>query len=314
MIENTLWVERYRPQVIDDCVLTEDIKNSFKNFVKNKDIPNMLLTGKPGMGKTTIAKAACNELDCDIMVINASADGNIDTLRNKIQVFASAISLSGGQKIVILDEADYMSSAVQPALRNFMEEFSKNCRFILTCNYKKKIIEPLISRLTVFEFTIPSSQKSKLAAQMMKRIQGILETESVEFDKKVLAEIIMKFFPDFRKTISEIQRYVIANGKIDVGALSSIQDVSIRDLVNSLRMKDFTGMRKWVNENLDSEPNVIVRLVFDNLEAYLEPSSIPTAIVILADYSYKSAFVADQEINLTAMFINIMSECLFKKV
>jgi replication factor C small subunit len=195
-----------------------------------------------------------------------------------------------------------------------MEEFSKNCRFILTCNYKKKIIEPLISRLTVFEFTIPSSQKSKLAAQMMKRIQGILETESVEFDKKVLAEIIMKFFPDFRKTISEIQRYVIANGKIDVGALSSIQDVSIRDLVNSLRMKDFTGMRKWVNENLDSEPNVIVRLVFDNLEAYLEPSSIPTAIVILADYSYKSAFVADQEINLTAMFINIMSECLFKKV
>jgi DNA polymerase III delta prime subunit len=315
MIENTLWVEKYRPQIIDDCVLTEEIKKTFKNFVKNKDIPNMLLTGKPGMGKTTIAKAACNELDCDVLVINGSDESGIDTLRNKIKVFASAISLSGGQKIVILDEADYLNpNSFQPALRNFMEEFSKNCRFILTCNYKKKIIEPLISRLTVFEFSIPSSQKSKLAAQMMKRIQGILDGESVEYDKKVLAEIIMKFFPDFRKTISEIQRYVIANGKIDVGALSSIQDVSIRDLITSLRTKDFTGMRKWVNENLDSEPNVIVRLVFDNLENYLEPSSIPTAIVILADYSYKSAFVADQEINLTAMFINIMSECLFKKV
>jgi DNA polymerase III delta prime subunit len=314
MIKNTLWTELYRPQTIDDCILTEDIKKAFKKFVTNKDIPNLLLTGKPGMGKTTIAKATCNELDCDVMIINASSDGNIDTLRNKIQVFASAVSLSGGQKIVILDEADYMTPAVQPALRNFMEEFSKNCRFILTCNYKKKIIEPLISRLTVFEFSIPSSQKSKLATQMMKRIEGILEKEEIKYDKKVLAEIIMKFFPDFRKTISEIQRYVIANGKIDVGALSSIQDVSIRELITSLREKDFNGMRKWVNENIDSESSDIIRLVFDNLEGSLEPSSIPTAIVILADYSYKSAFVADQEINLTAMFVNIMAECLFKKV
>jgi hypothetical protein len=202
----------------------------------------------------------------------------------------------------------------QPALRNFMEEFSKNCRFILTCNYKKKIIEPLISRLTVFEFSIPSSQKSKLASLMMKRIQGILEKESVEYDKKVLAEIIMKFFPDFRKTISEIQRYVISNGRIDVGALSSIQDFYISELSAALRGKDFPGMRKWVNENLDSDASAIVRLIFDNLENHLEPSSIPTAIVILADYSYKAAFVADQEINITAMFVNIMAECLFKRI
>lgn len=314
MLNNTLWTEAYRPQTIDECVLTEDTKKAFKAFVESKDIPNMLLTGKPGMGKTTIAKAACNEIGADFMMINASDESGIDTLRNKIKTFASAVSLTGERKIVILDEADHLNpNSFQPALRSFMEEFSSNCRFILTCNYKRKIIEPLISRLTVFEFSIPSTQKSKVAANMMKRISTILETESVEYDKKVLAEIIMKYFPDFRKTISEIQRYVISNGKLDVGALSSIQDVSVKELIKSLKEKDFPGMRKWVNENLDSEPNIIVRLVFDNLEEYLEPSSIPTAIVILADYSYKSAFVTDQEINLTAMLINIMSECMFKK-
>lgn len=313
MIKNTLWVENYRPKTIDECVLTEDVKKAFKKFVQNKDIPNMLLTGKPGMGKTTIAKATCNELGCDVMVINGSDESGIDTLRNKIKVFASAVSLSGGQKVVILDEADYLNTnSFQPALRNFMEEFSKNCRFILTCNYKKKIIDPLISRLTVFEFTIPSSQKAKIAANMMKRVSFILETEKVEYDKKVLAEIIMKFFPDFRKTISECQRYVIANGKIDVGMLSSLQDLSVKELISALKAKDFTGMRKWVNENLDTDPSDIVRLVFDNLEDHLEPTSIPNCIVILAEYSYKAAFVVDQEINLTAMFIHIMSECRFK--
>jgi DNA polymerase III delta prime subunit len=314
MLNNTLWTEAYRPQTIEECVLTEDTKKAFKKFVETKDVPNMLLTGKPGMGKTTIAKATCNEIGADFMMINASDESGIDTLRNKIKTFASAVSLTGDRKIVILDEADHLNpNSFQPALRSFMEEFSSNCRFILTCNYKRKIIEPLISRLNVFEFSIPSSQKSKVAANMMKRITTILEKESVQFDKKVLAELIMKYFPDFRKTISEIQRYVISNGKLDVGALSLIQDISIKELISSLKDKNFTGMRKWVNENLDSEPNVIIRLVYDNIEEYLEPSSIPTAIVVLGDYSYKSAFVTDQEINLTAMLINIMSECIFKK-
>lgn len=313
MLEHTIWSEKYRPKSIDDCVLPEDIKKTFKQFVSKKDIPNMLLTGKPGIGKTTIAKATCIELGCDVMVINGSDESGIDVLRNKIKGFASAVSLSGGQKVVIIDEADYLNcNSFQPAMRNFMEEFSKNCRFILTANYKKKIIEPLISRLTVFEFSIPSSQKSKIAVAMMKRIEMILKNEGVEFDKRVLAEVIMKFFPDFRKTISELQRYHTANGKIDIGMLSQIDNVNIKDLMKSLKEKNFSFMRKWVNENLDSDPNTVIRIVFDNLEDHLEPSSIPQAILTLADYSYKNSFVADHELNLTAMFVMIMAECVFK--
>lgn len=313
MFENSLWVEKYRPQVINDCILPEDLKKSFTKFVENNDIPNMILTGKPGMGKTTIAKALCNEMSCDFIVINGSDESGIDVLRNKIKSFASTVSLSGGLKVVIIDEADHLNpQSTQPAMRNFMEEFSNNCRFILTCNYRRKIIEPLISRCTVFEFSIPSSQKPKIATSLLKRISKILETEGVEFDKKVVAEVIMKFFPDFRKTISEFQRYSTQNGKIDVGLMSSIQDVSVKELIDNLKKKDFAGMRKWVNENLDSDPTQIIRVLFDSIEDHLQPASIPQAIIILADYSYKSAFVADHELNLSAMLIMLMAECLWK--
>lgn len=311
---HTIWTEIYRPKTIEDCILPDETKTIFSAFLQKADIPNMLLTGKPGMGKTTLAKALCNQMSCDVMVINGSDEGRtIDTLREKIKSFASTVSLSGGKKVVIIDEADYMNpQSVQPALRNYMEEFAANCRFILTCNYKKKIIDPLISRLTVFEFTIPSSQKSKLAASLMKRISTILETEGIVFDKKVVAEVIMKFYPDFRKTISEFQRYSNQCGKIDVGILSSIGNLSTKELFRSLKEKDFKGMRKWVNENLDSDPASIIREVFENLEDNLDPPSIPQAIVILGDYAYKSAFVADMELHLSAMFVMLMAECIYK--
>ena len=313
MIKNTLWVEKFRPQTIDECILPDDLKKAFKVFSQKDDIPNMLLCGKPGMGKTTIAKALCNELNCDFILINGSDERGIDVLRNKIKSFASTVSMSGGLKIVIIDEADNLTPDTQAGLRNFMEEFSKGCRFIFTCNYKRKIIAPLAeSRLTTFEFNIPSSQKSKLAASLMKRINTILKEEGVEFDQKVVAEVIMKFFPDFRKTLSEFQRYSTVNGKIDVGILSAIQSVSVKELIASLKGKDFPGMRKWVNENLDNSPDDIIRMVFDSLEDVMEPASIPQAIIHLADYQYKSNFVADSEINLTAMLIHIMADCLWK--
>lgn len=309
---NTVWSEKYRPQTIDQCILPSDLKKSFSQFVTLKDVPNMILTGTPGIGKTTIAKALCNELNCDYIMINGSEESGIDVLRNKIKNFASTVSLAGGLKIVIIDEADNLNSqSTQPAMRSFMEEFSNNCRFILTCNYKRKIIEPLVSRCTVFEFQIPSSQRAKLAFSMLKRLEAVLKEEGVEYSEKVLAEIIKKFYPDFRKTISEVQRYAIQNGKIDVGILTSIVDISLEELVASLKNKNFNSMRKWVNENLDRDPNNIVRAVFDSLEEVLQPSSIPQAILILSNYAYKSSFVSDHELNMTAMFIEIMAECLF---
>lgn len=310
--EHTVWSEKYRPQTIDECILPIDLKKSFSKFVALKDVPNMILTGTPGVGKTTIAKALCNELNCDYIMINGSDESGIDVLRNKIKNFASTVSLSGGLKVVIIDEADNLNSqSTQPAMRSFMEEFSNNCRFILTCNYKRKIIEPLISRCTVFEFHIPSNQRVKLAVAMLKRLESILQKEQVEYNEKVLAELIKKFYPDFRKTISEVQRYVIQNGKLDIGILSDFIDVSIEDLITALKNKNFNSMRTWVNENLDKDPNNIVRVVFDSLEKVMEPSSIPHAILILSNYAYKSAFVSDHELNMTAMFIEIMAECVF---
>lgn len=315
MITNNIWTEKWRPQSIDDCVLPENLKTSFKKFIENKEVPNLLFSGSAGVGKTTSAKALCREIGCDYIVINSSDESGIDVLRTKIKSFASSISLSsyGMPKVVILDEADNLqANSFQPALRNFMEEFSSNCRFILTCNYPQKIIEPLLSRLTIFNFNIPSKQKVKIATQMMKRVEHILTRESVEFDAKVLPEVIMKFFPDFRKTISELQSYYTRVGKIDIGILSQLDSIDVSVLIKHLKEKNFTSMRKFVNENLDSDPNYIIRSLFTNLDKHLEPISFASIILILADYQYKSAFVADHELNLTAMLIMIMSEAIFK--
>lgn len=311
--EFSIWSEKYRPQTIDECILPNETKNAFKNFVEKKDIPNMLLSGKPGIGKTTVALAMCKELDCDVLFIKGSDENGIDVLRGKINTFASTVSLSGGMKVVIIDEGDGLSPAMMLGLRNAINEFSKNCRFIITCNYQHKLNGPLISRLTVFEFSIHSKDKSKLAAKFMKRIENILEIEKVDYDKKVLAEVIMKFFPDFRKTLSELQRYFDTNGKIDVGVMAYIQNISVKELMGFLKDKQFSNMRKWVAENLESDPAHIVRTTFESLEDYLLPASIPAAILILADYQYKAAFVADHEINMTAMFTQIMAECVFKE-
>jgi len=311
---NNLWTEKWRPQTIDECALPTEIKAVFKQFVAAGEIPHLLLTGTSGVGKTTVALAACKELGCDTLVINASDESGIDVLRTKIKAFASAISLLGGIKVVILDEADYLnSSSFQPALRNFMEEFSANCRFILTCNFKQKILIPLQSRLTIIDFHIPTRQKAKVAAQIMKRVEFILQSEEVEYDKSVLPEVIMKYFPDFRKTISELQLYNTTNKKIDVGILSQTNNLSIDSLIKFLKAKDFNSMRKFVNENLDNDSATFIRLLYDNLERHLEPISYASTILTLAEYQYKSALVTDQEINMTAMLIMIMSEAVFKK-
>jgi len=310
---HTIWAEKFRPQTIDECILPNETKTAFKNFVEKKDIPNMLLSGKPGIGKTTVALAMCKELDCDVLFIKGSDENGIDVLRGKINTLASTVSLSGGMKVVIIDEGDFLSPNMMAGLRNAINEFSKNCRFIITCNYLHKITGPLNSRLTAFEFSISSKEKAKLAALFMKRVETVLQQENVEYDKKVLAEVIIKFFPDFRKTLSELQRYYDMNGKIDVGVLSHIQNISIKQLMGNLKNREFSNMRKWVAENLESDPSTVVRTVFESLEDYLLPASIPAAILILADYQYKAAFVADHEINMTAMFTQIMADCTFKE-
>jgi len=310
-----LWVEKYRPRKISECILTEDLKNTFTQFLKQKEIPNLLLSGSAGTGKTTVAKALCEELGCDYIVINGSDEGRqIDTVRSKIKNFASTVSLTedANHKVVIIDEADYMNAeSVQPALRNFIESFYKNCRFIFTCNFKNKIIEPLHSRCTVIDFKITNGQRVKTATKFLDRLCDVLKEEKIEYDKKVLAELIQKHYPDFRRTINELQRYSV-RGKIDSGVLFNLSEVNTKELIKSLKEKRFNDMRKWVVQNLDKEASHLFKSLYETLYTTLDPKSIPQAILIIAGYQYKSAFVADQEINMVACLTEIMAGCKFK--
>jgi DNA polymerase III delta prime subunit len=309
-----LWVEKYRPKKIDDCILPERMKETFTEFLKEGQIPNLLLFGTAGIGKTTVAKALCEELNVDYIVINGSDEGRyLDTVRNKVKNFASTVSLSSDSphKVVIVDEADNTSHDVQLALRANIETFHGNCRFIFTCNYKNKIIEPLHSRCAVVDFSIPGPEKKVIASTFFDRLRTILEKENVQYDPKVLPQIILKFFPDWRRTLNECQRYS-AGGVIDSGMLSSLSDIKFSQLTESLKKKEFTTVKKWVSSNLDNEPSHIFRSIYDNLYNYLDPKTIPQAVLIIAKYQYQSAFVADQEINLLAALTEMMVECNFK--
>src|SRR6056300_96346 len=310
-----LWVEKYRPKKIEDCILSQDIKETFSQFLSQKEIPNLLLSGTAGTGKTTVARALCEELGADYIIINGSDEGRqIDTLRHKIKNFASTVSLTetSNHKVVIIDEADYMNAdSVQPALRNFIETFYNNCRFIFTCNYVNKIIPALHSRCTVIDFAIKNGQRVKTASALLKRLEGVLKDEDIEFDKKVLAELIQKYYPDFRRTINELQRYSV-RGKIDSGILFSLSEVNTKELITSLKDKRFNDMRKWVVQNLDKEASFLFRTIYELMYSALDSSSIPQSILIIAGYQYKSAFVADQEINMVACLTEIMANCKFK--
>jgi DNA polymerase III delta prime subunit len=309
-MEHLLWTEKYRPQTIEDCILPDRLKKPFQEYVNQKQIPNLLLTGGAGVGKTTVAKAMCNEVGCDFMVINGSDESGIDTFRVKIKNYASSMSLSGGRKVIIIDEADYLNpNSTQPALRNAIEEFAGNCSFIFTCNYKNRIIEPLHSRCAVIEFSLKNGEKAKMASAFFKRIQAILQSEKVDYDDKVIAELIKKHFPDFRRVLNELQRYS-QFGNIDTGILAQIGDVSLNELVKFISAKDFGSIRKWVATN-EIDGNTLYRKLYDTMYDVLKPQSIPQAVLILADYQYKAAFVADQEINTVACLTELMVNCDF---
>ena len=311
-MEKFLWVEKYRPTNVDECILPTNLKQTFKEFVKQKTIPNMILSGGAGVGKTTVANAMINEIGATSMMINGSEESGIDVLRTKIKNFASTSSLEGGRKYLILDESDYLNpQSTQPALRGFMEEFHKNCGFILTCNYKNRLIEPLHSRCSGVDFKIPKDEINKLCTQFFKRVKNILDEEGIKYDDKVILELITKYFPDWRRTLNELQKYS-ASGQIDSGILVNLSEVNINELMDALKKLQFTNVRKWIVNNLDNDPNRMFRLVYDSLYDYLDGSTIPHAVIIIGDYSYKSAFVADQEINMLACMTELMGAVKFK--
>ena len=307
-----LWVEKYRPQTIEDTILPVALKDTFRQILENKELPNLLFTGTAGVGKTTVAKAICNELDLDYLLINGSEEGNIDTLRHKIKQFASTVSLQGGYKVVILDEADYLNpQSTQPALRGFIEEFSNNCRFIMTCNFKNRIIEPLHSRCSVVEFNVKKNDLAELCSSFMARVTTILNTEQCGYDEPVIAELIMKHMPDWRRVLNELQRYSLS-GNIDSGVLVNIQEVSLNNLMAAMKDKNFKQMRQWVTDNIDVEPAALFRKIYDNMYEHVDPQSIPQLVLILADYQYKNSFVADHELNMVACCTEIMAGVKFK--
>ena len=307
-----LWVEKYRPQTVEECILPDDLKTRFQAFVDSKNIPNLLLSGSAGVGKTTIAKAMLEQLGADYIVINGSLHGNIDTLRNEIMAFASTVSFAEGRKYVILDEADYLNpQSTQPALRNFMEEYSKNCGFILTCNFKNRIIEPLQSRCSVIDFTFPKSLAPKLASEFFTRVKMILDKEQIKYDDKALAEILQTYFPDWRRVLNELQQYSVS-GSIDVGILSNNAQNALESLLSLLKAKRFSDMRKWVGQNIDSDPTSIMRGLYDVANEKVDAKSIPSLVLLIGEYQYKSAFVADQEVNLVAFLTQVMAEVEFK--
>ena len=307
-----LWVEKYRPRTIADTVLPQHLKTTLQLFVDTGALPNLLFTGTAGVGKTTAAMALCNQLDLDFLLVNGSEEGGIDTLRNKIKHFASTVSLTGGLKVVILDEADYLNpQSTQPALRGFIEEFSENCRFIMTCNFKNRIIEPLHSRCSVVEFNMSKKDSATLCGEFLKRTQDILTAEKIEYETPVLAELIMKHMPDWRRVLNELQRYS-ASGKIDSAILVSVNEVSVNNLMKALKEKNFKNMRQWVADNIDMEPAALFRKLYDNMYEFVEPQSIPQLVLILADYQYKNSFVADHELNMVACLTECMAQVNYK--
>ena len=311
-MQEYLWVEKYRPQTIDECILPKNLKETFKQFIQTGELPNFLFCGTAGVGKTTVAKALCNEVGAEYLLINGSEESGIDILRTKIKSFASTVSLTDSKKVIILDEADYLNpNSTQPALRAFIEEFSNNCRFIFTCNYKNRIIEPLHSRCSVIDFKIENAEKQEIAAAFFKRTINILAKENIVADQKVVAELVTKHFPDWRRVLNELQRYSVS-GKIDAGILVNMTEDSFKDLLKNMKDKNFTEVRKWVAKNGDSETINIFRQLYDTASVHLEPASIPQLVLILADYQYKAAFVADHELNLMAALTEVMSSCKMK--